>query len=179
METSYLLGRNDLLDNESVFSSKDAISKLSAVLDKSDGKLVTYVVPPGMSSVECSDVLTYCAICKLWKGSQLHTTVYHLRYSSYINQVKQSWSTSVSEELEYQQIWSDSSKVLIVSHFDYVNFGDFESQTLLNLIQDRQSKHKTTILVSPPVGNLVSTKSSIFFATLKNLMRASSKEVIK
>jgi hypothetical protein len=69
------------------------------------------------------------------------------------------------------KIWSETSKVLIISNFDYVNFGDFESQTMLNLIQQRQANNLVTILVSPQIGSLVSGKKSSFFDMLVNMMK--------
>ena len=66
---------------------------------------------------------------------------------------------------------------MIISNFDYVKFGDFESQTLLNLIQSRQTDGNITILVSPPINSLVYGKSR-FFDVLKNKMKDSVKVVI-
>ena len=73
------------------------------------------------------------------------------------------------------RIFSESAKVLIISNLDYVNFGDFESQTMLNLLQERQSREFTTILVSPPINQLVSTKGSVFFNRLKSILADSVK----
>jgi len=77
------------------------------------------------------------------------------------------------------KIWSENAKVLIISNFDFVNFGDFESQTLLNLLQTRQVEGKTTILVSPPISQLVSSKSSMFFNMLRSRMSSEAREVSK
>ena len=124
-----------------------------------------------------ADLVTYCAICQNWQGSQLHCTVYNLRYSKYLDDTKASWSSSsVPSDLEYVKIWSESAKVLIISNIDYVNFGDFESQTLLNLIQSRATGDKLTIFVAPPLNMLVG-KQSRFFEVFKQLL-SSSKEVV-
>ena len=123
-------------------------------------------------------IVTYCAICKNWQGSRLHCNVYNLKYSSYLDDLKQSWnSRQDGDELEYKKIWTNSAKVLVVSNFDYVNFGDFESQTLLNIIQYRQDKGLTTILVTPPISSLVSTKRSSFFDLLRSNMSKIAKAV--
>ena len=176
-ETAYLLERNHIYDTTHVFSlSQTKIDEFTQILEKSDGKLYTYV---------CNDTtldsasITYVAICNNWRNSQLHCTVYNLRYSTYLDELKRSWNThSESESLEYMRIWSQSAKVLIISHFDYVNFGDFESQTLLLLLQERQAKNKTTIVISPKIDSLVCTKSSVFFVSLRNKLLSSSERAV-
>ena len=80
------------------------------------------------------------------------------------------------EELEYIRIWIETAKVLIISHMDYVKFSDFEIQTLLNLLQSRQSGDKKTIIISPPVNRLVTSggsSSNMFFESLKQIMNSS------
>lgn len=83
---------------------------------------------------------------------------------------------SEPEDLEYTRIWTDSCKVLIVSNMDYVKFGDFESQTLLNILQSRQSSDKKTIIISPPVNRLVTggtgNSSNMFFESLKQILNS-------
>ncbi len=169
VETSYLLERNNITMNSSVFyESQNNIDKMNAVLDKSSESLGICIVSNPSDSNRFSDLLTYCAICRNWKGSQLHCNVYNLRYSKFLEATKQSWGKYRSDEdLEYMRIWSDYCKILVVSNIEYVNFGDFESQTLLNIIQSRLSGNKTTIIVSPPLQNLVSNKGSLFFNALK------------
>lgn len=168
-ETSYLLERNRIDMDSSVFKeSKSHIDSALVVLSKSSGKVGAYVAKDSFNTVQAADLITYCAICQNWSGSRLHCDVYNLRYSKYLEELKKSWSGRVeSDELEYMRIWSESSKVLVISNFDYINFGDFESQTLLNIIQNRQDGKKTTIFVTPPISTLVSNKSSAFFSSLK------------
>ena len=179
VETNYLLERNNLINNSAVYKASPAtINEVDNVINNSNSRLGVYVVPPNSNTSDYANIFTYVSICKYWKGSQLHVSVYHLRYSYYIDQLKKSWaSKSNQDELEYSEIWYKKCKVLIVSNFDYMNFGDFESQTLLSLIQERQDNNLTTILVSPPINTLVSTKSSIFFNTLKKMMKLAAKEV--
>ena len=179
VETSYLLERNEISMSSFVFREpKSSIDKVCKFLDQFDGKLGVYVAKGDNDTVKASTLLTYCAICKNWQGSRLHCNVYNLKYSSYLEDLKQSWNArSDGEDLEYKKIWTNSSKILIVSNFDYVNFGDFESQTLLNLIQYRQDKGLTTILVTPPINSLISTKKSSFFDLLKNNMSKIAKAV--
>lgn len=176
-ETSYLLERNKIDMNNPVFSdTSDSVTTVFNFLQESKG-VCRITVPAGGSTVSVADLATYCAICQNWQGSQLHCTVYNLRYSKYLDDTKSSWSSgSIPSDLEYVKIWSESAKVLIISNIDYVNFGDFESQTLLNLIQSRATGDKLTVFVCPPLNRLVS-KQSRFFEALKQLL-SSSKEVV-
>lgn len=178
VETSYLLERNKIDMNSSVF--KDMYPELESImkmLSKNESGVQTFFVS-SKDSVKVSDFITYCEICKNWKGSRLHCSVYNLKYSRYLDDVKKSWSMKQPpEELEYQQIWIDSCKVLVISNMDYVRFGDYETQTLLNLLQQRQSNDKKTIIVSPPLNRLVTTGSgagtNLFFESLKQILNSS------
>lgn len=173
VETSYLLERNGIGMTSYLFSDPRLdVPKISNWLQKYRGKEVVVTVPPsstGFNTVQWAEAITYCAICYNWKGSRLHCNVYNLKLSKYLDDIKASWNTRTEPEaLEYTRIWAESAKVLIISNFDYVNFGDFEAQTLLNLLQSRQSEDKTTILVAPPINQLISSKSSMFFSLLRN-----------
>ena len=178
VETSYLLERNVIEMDDPIFAvSDDVLKKFSNILDEYDGKVYTSLVSGSRyTTAQVADIITYVAICKNWRGSRLHCTVYNLRFSKYLDELKKSWSAkSEPETLEYMRIFSESAKVLIISNLDYVNFGDFESQTMLNLLQERQSREFTTILVSPPINQLVSTKGSVFFNRLKSILADSVK----
>ena len=176
-ETSYLLERNKIDMNNPVFSDMSASVDIVSDFIRDNKGVCRITVPAGQSTVLMADLVTYCAICQNWQGSQLHCTVYNLRYSKYLDDTKASWSSSsVPSDLEYVKIWSESAKVLIISNIDYVNFGDFESQTLLNLIQSRATGDKLTIFVAPPLNMLVG-KQSRFFEVFKQLL-SSSKEVV-
>ena len=166
-ETTYLLERNNILMSSDVFSKKQSeIDDCLRILDSADGKLRTVI---SNSTVSTSEMLTYCGICQRWKGSRLHCTVYNLKFSQYIELIRNSWSAkNEDEQLEYMKIWSSSAKLLIISNLDYVNFRDFECQTLLTLIQSRSSSEYTTIIVSPLLSNLVG--SGNFFGRMCNIL---------
>lgn len=179
VETSYLLERNKIDMNNPVF--KDLYYKLDSVmkdLSKAEYGLQTFFVN-SKDSVRVAEFITYCEICKNWKGSRLHCNVYNLRYSRYLEDLKKSWGLKQDpEDLEYTRIWIDTCKVLVVSNMDYVRFGDFETQTLLNIIQSRQSSDKKTIIVSPNLSRLVTSGSgnssgSLFFDSLKQILNSS------
>lgn len=173
VETSYLLERNGISMNSPVFKSPSAsIDKALDILKQVQGKMGVVVTG---NTVSTSELITYCAICQNWQGSRLHCSVYNLRYSKFIEDIKKSWSAkSESEELEYTRIWSNSAKVLVISNIDYVNFGDFESQTLLNLLQTREVAGLSTIIISPKLDMLVG--KGMFFARLQKIL---SEAVIK
>lgn len=166
-ETSYLLERNDILLTSDVYeSSEDLLIKMQDVLVKSENR---FAVALSGNTVRSSELLTYCAICQNWKGNRLHCNVYNLKFSKFIELTKKSWSArNDSPELEYIRLWSNNSKILIISNIDFVIFGDFESQTLLNLIQNRQNKNQSTILVSPTINNL--NGKGLFFTHLQKMI---------
>ena len=55
-----------------------------------------------------------------------------------------------------------------IKNIDYVNFKDFQCQTLLSLMQSRANSDLTTIIVSPPVKSLVGEGQ--FFAKLTDII---------
>ena len=166
-ETDYLLKRNGIsFPNSPVFNQpEEKIKECQKILDNSEFQFNVVVTQDTSSK---ADLLTYCAICDKWKGSRLHTVVYHLRFAQYVDAIQNSWSAGVSDNLEYMKIWASQAQVLIRSNIDYVIFRDFQCQTLLNLIQDRKSKELTTIVVSPPVSQLVG--DSPFFGRLTQML---------
>ena len=170
-ETTYLLERNNIAMNSDVFHADvKQLAKYSSILESCDGKLKTVI---SKNTVQDADLITYCSICKNWKGSRLHCTVYNLKYSQYIELLKKSWSAkSETSELEYMRIFSSAAKVLIISNIDYVNFRDFECQTLLTLLQSRAGSEFTTIIVSPRTSSLVG--DSPFFGRLTEIIKEAS-----
>lgn len=182
-ETSYLLERNNLPMSSQVFNMKDKhINRCLHILSVSEGKICSEIVNTsdtredniwaGQSTVSVADMIAYCGICQRWKGSRLHCTVYNLRFSTYVESIRNSWGgKGESEELEYMKIWSTSAKLLIISGLDYVNFRDFECQTLLTLLQTRSRSEYTTIIVSPLPSTLVG--NSNFFGKLTQLLNSS------
>lgn len=177
VETTYLLERNKIDMNSPVFKEMYyLLDPMMKDLAKTESGVQTFFVN-SRDSVRVADFITYCEICKNWKGSRLHCTVYNLRYSRFLDDVKKSWGMKQEpEDLEYQRIWIDTCKVLVISNMDYVKFGDYETQTLLNLIQSRQSGDKKTIIVAPPVNRIVTAgsnnSSNLFFESLKQILNS-------
>lgn len=167
VETSYLLERSGISMESSVFrSSASDVTLANDVLKTFDGKFGVLKVD---DTVKYAELLTYCAICHNWQGSRLHCTVYNLKYSKYLDDEKKSWNysnSSVTDDLEYIKIWANSAKVLIISNFDYVSFGDFESQKILNLVQARCQHNLTTIMVCPKSDIVTKTAASNTFPSI-------------
>ena len=168
-EISYLLERNNIDINNPCFSaSKDSIDTASKVLDACKNRVgcwISHNNPEGTA-----DLFTYCAICEHGKGSQLHCNVYHLNYSKYVEMMRDSWKlANKPEDLEYIDIFIKSSYVLIISGLRYIKFNDFECQTLLRLLDERASKQKTTLVITPELSSLVGA-SADFLPRLKNML---------
>lgn len=170
-QTSYLLERNDIKMTSPVFKMSDSdLRKYSKVLFESAGKTTCAVVGNGDFTNLAADALTYCAICENWRGSQLHCTVYNLRFNQYLETLQGSWSfgDDSSDKLSQLKIWVSNARVLIISNLDFINFKDFQSQTLLSLLQSRVSLDKSTIVVAPPITSLVGDGQ--FFAKLTSIL---------
>ncbi len=156
-QTSYLLERNNISMNSSVFKlSSEEIQKHVKILSLAKGRTVSVIVSGNTFTNEAADTLTYCAICEHWKGSQLHCTVYNLKFAQYLEAIQKSWGfNSDSSEVDYMKIWATEAQVLIISNIDFVNFKDFQCQTMLSLLQSRIGTNLTTIVVSPTISSLV------------------------
>jgi len=167
VESSFLLEQNGININSSVFHTDPAlIAKYNKVIENSEGKLQT-VIAKNTNAV--AELVTYCGICKYWKGSRLHTTVYNLKLSQYLEGIQNSWTTASNlDDLEYQKIWVSKAKLLIISNIDFVNFKDFQCQTLLSLLQSRDKAEFGTIIVSPQTQSLVG--SGLFFNRLQETL---------
>ena len=166
-ESSYLLERNDIPDGSDVFKSSDAENSKSLAILQSNEK---YITVESDNTVRSANQIAYAAVCENWYGNHFHCSVYHLRFSNYIDDLQRSWGLKeVPESLEYVQIWLSTAKVLVVSNIDFMKFQDFQAQTLLNIIHNRLSSGLKTILVTPKIKSLVG--SGIFFDRLKALMK--------
>lgn len=167
VETSYLLERNDISMQNQVFcaSRKEKVKTIS-ILRKASGKLCTVISD---NTIKTGTLLAYCEVCENWQGNRLHCNVYHLRFSNHLDSIQQSWSAKdIPEQLEYEQIWTATAKILIISNLDFVQFKDFQAQTLLNIIHNRMNKGLTTIIVCPKLNTLVG--SGMFYQRLLSIL---------
>ena len=167
IETTFLLEQNGISFNSNVFHAEPAlIAKYNKFIENTDRTLQT-VIAKNTNAV--AELLTYCGICKYWRGSRLKTIVYNLKLSQYLDSIQDSWSTTNSkDDLEYQKIWISNAKLLIISNIDFVNFKDFQCQTLLSLLQTRDKPGMNTIIVSPTTQSLVG--SGLFFSRLQETL---------
>ena len=167
VQSSYLLERNNISINSKVFQSDPkVIQKYSNIINVAEGRLATVIAS---NTNEAAELLTYCGICKHWKHSRLNMVVYNLRFSQYIDNIQKSWNAkSTSDDMDYIKIWSESAKVLIISNIDYVNFREFQCQTLLTLIQNRDANKLSTIIVSPRIDALAGDGN--FFIQMKKIL---------
>lgn len=167
VESSYLLERNELaLDNPVFNASPKDINKVLKIIHSKPNGLCTVISD---NTIYMSNLLTYCAICENWQGNRLHCNVYHLKFSNYIDAIQHSWSVKdTPEHLEYEQIWINSAKVLIISNLDFVQFKDFQAQTLLNIIHNRANSQLLTIIVCPKLQSLVG--SGLFYKRLQSML---------
>ena len=174
-ETSYLLERNGLGITSHVFNTdSENIVKATSILSKADGSFKVVVAD---ETTNVANILTYCSICQNWQGSRLHCNVYNLKFSSHIDAIQKSWNLkNAPESLEYEQIWCQTAKVLIISNIDFVQFKDFQTQTLLNMIHSRKGEGLTTIIVSPDTSSLIGSGS--FYHRMK-LMLEQKETVVK
>ena len=166
-EASFLMEQNGISINSGVFhSDPELLAKYNKVIDNSETTPLQTVLVKNTNAV--AEILAFCGICKYYRGSRLHTTVYNLKLSQYLEKVQNSWSGSSSlDDLEYQKIWVSKAKLLIISNIDYVNFKDFQCQTLLSLLQSRDKPDMATIIVSP---NQPLVGSGLFFTRLQELI---------
>lgn len=166
-ETTFLLEQNGIGFNSNVFHAEPAtISKYLKLIENTDRTLYT-VIAKNTNAV--AEIITYCGICKYWRGSRLSTVVYNLKLSQYLDNIQNSWSASGNkDDLEYQKIWISKAKLLVISNIDFVNFKDFQCQTLLSLLQSRDKPELNTIIVSPTTQSLVG--SGLFFSRLQETL---------
>ena len=170
-QTSYLLDLNGIPMNSPVFKMTETqLDKYQTILNEAAGKAVSVCVSSGDFTNPVADALTYCAICNHWKGSQLHCAVYNLKFAQYLDDLQSTWSfnSTGSDELNQVKIWTANARVLIISNLDFIHFKDFQSKTLLSLVQSRVGMDLTTIIVTPTISSLVGEGQ--FFARLTSIL---------
>lgn len=165
-ETTFLLEQNNIGLNSNVFHTDPAlIHKYCKIIDNTDRTLQTVLVK---NTNNVAELIAYCGICKYWRGSRLRTIVYNLKLSQYLDNIQNSWSANANkDDLEYQKLWIDNAKLLIISNIDFVNFKDFQCQTLLSLLQSRDKPGLNTIIVAP---NQPLIGSGLFFTRLQETL---------
>lgn len=147
------------------FSINDK-QKCHNIIQSSLGRCRTVEVS---DTIQFSDTLTYVGICDMHEGHGSNISVYHLKYSKYIQMLRDSWTYGSTTALREMQAFITSSKILVISGLDYVMFKDFECQTLLTIMQDRLKADMSTILVVKSVTEL--NGQGVFFKSLKGKIK--------
>lgn len=151
-QVDYLLMRNGLSLNSRPFKTK--LSVLEKYDELYQNRVGRSTVVTTSDTNKCAESLSYVSVFNNWDKSAMRVKCYHLVFSRYVDALQASWSSSKSDELQYEELWVKSCNVLVVSGIDYVNFKDFQCQLLLQLLQDREREGKTTFVVSPKVEKL-------------------------
>lgn len=170
-QMDYLMMRNDLTSTSRPFQMKEEV--LRKYVDVYESGVGTTTVVTSRDTIKDAEVMAYVSVCNNWEKSAMRVRAYHLVFSKYVDDLQSSWSGTKSDDLQYVELWSKSCNVLVVSGIDYVNFKDFQSQLILQLIQDREREGKTTFVVSPRVEQL--TGSGKMF----NLMVSKFKQIVR
>lgn len=161
----------DVLFEKSEISWSDLVFRSNRYKLESFWKIIqdhvnSYAVIVAEKSSEIANQYTYAAICNNCDRFGSRVSVYHLKYGKYMQSIRDSWSSGVSSKLKEQNAFISTSNVLVISGLDYVNFRDFECQTLLTILQDREKPGLSTIIVIRDVDSMVG--SSEFFKLLKS-----------
>lgn len=152
-QMDYLMMRNGLDYSSRPFQLKqESLDRYIQAYESSIGKTIVFT---SKDTIKSAEALAYVAVCNKWKGSAMRVKSFHLMFSKYVDALQSSWGNSKTDDVAYSEIWSKSSDVLIISGMDYVNFKDYQSQLLLQLVQDREREGKTTILVCPRIENVM------------------------
>lgn len=122
--------------------------------------------------VETNDVIgktrefVYIYACIL-RGTKANLV--HVSYSSYIQQIRDSWTYGGTEDLEHLQVRLRKWSVAVISGIDYCMFKDFEAQTLLNIIESRRMEGLTTIILTRSLTSIHG--NSVFLSPLKEQLK--------
>ena len=141
------------------------LAKLEAPLESNYIHISVY---SGDKAQLMADLISYVAICKYCKNIGFYNGVYKLNFSQYLEEIKKSWNTRNNDKLDDIRIWIRSSKYLVIYNMSLVRFGDFESQTLLSIFQERYDQAKYTIVVlEKGKFSLPGKSDSLFYSKLK------------
>lgn len=146
---------------------KTVTDKYSELVKQNSGSLLTLEVKDPQL---VADSITYTEVCEYCEGHGASVSVYQLKYSKYIQALKDSWSQGVSGSLKETQAFCNTAKVLVISGLDFVMYSDFECQTLLTLFQDRARPGLSTVVVLSNISSLVTRGNSPFYEMLKTFL---------
>lgn len=125
-----------------------------------------------------SDAFFYAAMVIENYHSLYWPEAFMLNYRKYTDAYKRSWTTGEEpDSLQEARYNAEHCCTLIITGLDTMIFGDFESQTLLALLEDRNKAKQSTILVMSDVDN-INTNSRSTTTFVRSLREELRKRVI-
>lgn len=121
-----------------------------------------------------SDAFFYTAMVLENYHSLYWPEAFLLNYRKYTDAYKRSWKTGEEPyELRRSRYNAEHCCTLIITGLDTMIFGDFESQTLLALLEDRNKAKQSTIIVISDVDNINTNSHSTttFVRSLRDELR--------
>jgi len=167
------------LNNPAIKASLDQISLADTLIKKAaednlpESSFTTMSVYSGNKPLLIADLVTYLAITRYCKDAGFYNGTYKLDFADYLDETKKSWNNRYNAtDLEDMKIWIRSSKYLIITNLGLVKFGDFESQLLLSILQERYEPERYTIIVLDK-GRfaLPGKQESMFYSKLRNELK--------
>lgn len=125
-----------------------------------------------------SDAFFYAAMVIENYHSLYWPEAFMLNYRKYTDSYKRSWTTGEEpDSLQEARYNAEHCCTLIITGLDTMIFGDFESQTLLALLEDRNKAKQSTIIVMSDVDN-INTNSRSTTTFVRSLREELRKRVI-
>lgn len=121
-----------------------------------------------------SDAFFYAAMVIENYHSLYWPEAFMLNYRKYTDSYRRSWTTGEEpDSLQEARYNAEHCCTLIITGLDTMIFGDFESQTLLALLEDRDKAKQSTILVMSDVDNINtnSRSTTTFVRSLRDELR--------
>lgn len=178
-EYSHWADRCDIKITNPAFKAKrEDIVKADSILAKAEeddpNAAFNHLSAPKVNNVIfTTDITTLYTIHKYCQGIGFYNGVYKLDLFQYFEDVKGTWNNRRPQgNLEDIDIWIKSSRVLVIYNISMVRFGDFESQTLLRILQDRYDPEKRTVIVLEEKFGLVGKSDSMFFIRLRDELKS-------
>ena len=127
---------------------EDSIKMILDYMDKFKGK--TGMVLCNKNSKYLADLYTWVAICKLARFYGSKMTVFELDFNWYMQNMRSgNWGRGETERMSDVRYLLSTVRVLVITGLEYIQWYDMESQTLMNLIGDRErSTDFSTVIVS-------------------------------
>ena len=125
-----------------------------------------------------SDAFFYAAMVIENYHSLYWPEAFMLNYRKYTDSYRRSWTTGEEpDSLQEARYNAEHCCTLIITGLDTMIFGDFESQTLLALLEDRNKAKQSTIIVMSDVDN-INTNSRSTTTFVRSLREELRKRVI-